>query len=77
MERLRTKSAQVEDLCPAIVTPELRSMADPQPDASLKAKTMSIKPPEASQRCSNNPLFTEMSLRLFYEYGPRPSCSIT
>lgn len=39
MERLGTQSAQVEDLCAAIFTPELQSMTDIQPDASLKAQT--------------------------------------
>lgn len=39
MERLGAQSAQLEDLCAAIFTPELQSMTDIQPDASLKAQT--------------------------------------
>lgn len=45
MERLGTQSAQVEDLCAAIFTPELQSMTDVQPDAALTAQTAASFPP--------------------------------
>lgn len=34
---MEPQAAQVEDLCAAIFTPELQSMTDTQPDASLAA----------------------------------------
>lgn len=77
MEQLRTQSAQVE----TSVLPSSRLNCSQWQTYSLtphsKHKSTSTKLPEASHCCSNNPLFTGLSLCLFYEYGLCPSCSIT